>query len=282
MKRLIMASLVAGAICGMASGARAAVDLFPRAARAGDTVLLLVGSKQDITRGSLTVTITPADGNVVTLLPNDPAIRALVRQYPDPASKLIVDSQQASATAASSSCAKLTGDLKASQESDCWTTAIYLDLPASLATGHATIKLALGETPIQEMPVAIEILSGTGAPTPATDPAAQTLRALERGEQATVTFISNTIPYALQVELTHQPGGKAWVVNPRGDLKNLAWSEEANKLKVLITPAASQPPKHLSDFRFYVAGGVKGLQVTSIKAYDKDGNRVADVTAKIE
>ena len=62
---------------------------------------------------------------------------------------------------------------------------------------------------------------------------------LERANYKTVSFSGTTVPYAVEVDMTHG-ASKLYVVNPRGDIKNVAWSSGATTLKVIITPAWSK------------------------------------------
>lgn len=79
---LMLSALVLGGCVGS--------QAFHEVARAGDTVAIAAGWKQNFTRQNITVTITPSVGNPIVYAPNDPAVRAVVNLYPDPVSSLVV------------------------------------------------------------------------------------------------------------------------------------------------------------------------------------------------
>ena len=91
-------------------------------------------------------------------------------------------------------------------------------------------------------------------------------------------------PYAVQLGMGHNPG-KIYVVNPRGDTKNLSWSDDGTNLTVMITPAwlkgaapaAGETLGEFIHFKFYVAGDIVNslfIQPTSVEGFDIDGNSV--------
>ncbi len=284
-------------LCGMAvfwsfavAGCNSTHTL-PKVARAGDTVLLAVGWKKDITRQNITVTITPSSGSPIVLQPNDPLVRGIVHLYPDPVSRLVVgtETQQALGTDANVYGQMINNQIT-SQDRDWFNTAISLDLPTSLPTGTTTIEVTGPQGSVTIQPDTLEILPGTGSPiglletTYTSDPlaAGKILGSLERAAHYTVTFSGTIVPRSIQVELLRTAGiGVPWVVNPRGDLKNLVWADDGGKIKVIVTPTTNETPAQFSYFKFYVTGGVTGLQVSSVKAYDSNGNRIMDVAATI-
>ena len=109
------------------------------------------------------------------------------------------------------------------------------------------------------------------------------LAALERADAYLITFNGSTIPHAIHLVLNHDSGvGTTWVVNPRGDLKNVVWSDTGSAITVMLTPANGLTLQQMIHFKFYVAGGLTGLTVASLKAYDINGNLIPGVTTNIQ
>lgn len=110
---------------------------------------------------------------------------------------------------------------------------------------------------------------------------------MERVAHFTVGFSGSTIPVAIQLDLSHDPdvdhggSGRPYVINPRGDIKNVMWSDTGTAMRVLMTPAKMQPLSSFSDYKFYVAGGITNLNIVDLKAVDINGNDVAGVTATV-
>ena len=51
-------------------------------------------------------------------------------------------------------------------------------------------------------------------------------------------------------------------------------------MKVILTPTNSaKPMDNFNDFKFYVAGNVRNLVISSVNAYDAAGNAVSGVSA---
>ena len=145
-----------------------------------------------------------------------------------------------------------------------------------------------GGTSLTAQPVLVDILPGTGSANPfqqnnssnTLSPAI--LASLERADAKTITFSGPSVPYGLQVELTRTPGiGQPWIVNPRGDVKNISWSDDGSTIRLLLTPSNGVNLTDLIHFKFYVAGGVTGLSVSSVKAFDANGNSISAIAAQI-
>jgi hypothetical protein len=178
------------------------------------------------------------------------------------------------------------------QDKDWMETTIFLDLPATVPVGSATIEITGPTGPVTPTPIGLEILPGAGSPNPFAGPSgnltAEQVATLERADAYTITFTTFTgspVPHAIQLELSHTSGvGTPWVVNPRGDLKNVAWTDTGSTLRVVLTPANGQTLQQMAHFKFYVAGGITGLTVSigSPKAYDINGNPISGVTAVIQ
>ncbi len=276
-----------------------ATESFPNAARAGDTVALALGwNKVAVNRNTIRVTITDALGVVTTINPGDPALRALTQLYPDPVSRLIVEYEAVDSlggeeyTQAHTSGTYITGGVTGGDK-ELNETTLFLDLPGNLSEGAAQIKVYNTATnKLVGYAQWIEILPGEGSPNPMYvlgDPDASGLTpgeaaTLERGVYSTITFGGTTIPHALQLELSRAVDDKrAWVVNPRGDLKNLAWTDTGSTIKVIMTPPFGATPSRVKNFKFHIAGGVTGLALVpgSLKAYDINGAPVTGVSATI-
>lgn len=266
------------------------VKTFTTAARPGETVALAIGRQTDLKRANVTVTITPATGPAVVYPPLDTRVRSILNLYPDPVSKAIVLQRTDNPTSTGTSIESWVtyGD------PDWWQTFMLLDLPTGIAPGTATISITdtLGAV---ITPASVEVLTGESTRngfafnqfgyTFSADSASPQLRApkdFERATQYVVEFTGDTIPHAVQIEFSHTPSvGAAYVVNPRGDLKNVTWSDDGSNLKVFITPSTGLTTTQIKDFKFYVAGGLTGLSQTHLKAYDQLGVPVSGVTATI-
>lgn len=263
---------------------------FHEYARAGDTVAVAAGWKQKFSRDSITVTITPSSGVPVVYAPNNPAVRAVVNMYPDPVSSLVVstESKQDLTPYAQTYGSTVTGNLTKG-EKDWWQTTVFINLPSTLPIGTATIDISnpSGET----VSSTVDIVAGTGSPNtfytslgPLND---NQLASMERVAHYTISFTAATIPFAIQVDLSHSPDvdhggtGRTYVVNPRGDLKNISWSDTGTNTRVIIMPAKGQALSTIKDYKFYVAGGVTNLILVGVKAVDINGVPVAGVTAAI-
>lgn len=130
-----------------------AVQSFPTAARAGDTVTLALGSSDQINISDTTVTYTPDGGVPVDITAN---IRSIFKLYPDKLSSAWSFSVAAGIPATSGHGASL--DVMA------------LDLPSSLLPGTGVINVqnnavypVFSATP-SDTNIAIEILPGEGSP----------------------------------------------------------------------------------------------------------------------
>ena len=56
-------------------------------------------------------------------------------------------------------------------------------------------------------------------------------------------------------------------------------------MKVMVTPTNGKPYKKiagLNQLRFYIAGGISGLTLTNMKAYDINGNLMSGITPNIQ
>ncbi len=277
----------------------AGTESFSPSARAGDTIALAVGWKHEFTKDKITVTITPAAGTPIVFNPNDPAIRATVNWYPDPVSWLTVGTQNGAASTGESnkfvtgsSYGGWINDAYTNYDPDWWQTVVFIDLPASLTTGAAQVQMSSngpsGET---YGPVAVQILGSGGTPTKFKNDGlinglgSGQLGLLGRASHYVVSFTGDTVPYGIQLVLSHDAGvGIPYVVNTRGDVKSINWTDNGSQSKVIITPSWTAGFKNMQDFKFYVSGGVAGLQLVpnSVQAFDTNGVAMTGVTASIQ
>jgi hypothetical protein len=247
---------------------------------------------QNFSRDNITVTITPSSGNPIVYAPNDPAVRAVINLYPDPVSSLFVSMESnQDLTPAARTYGSLMLNYIPQREKDWWQTSVFVDLPASLSTGTASIEISdpSGGYAYSEM----EIVAGVGAPNKfdaningPLNP--NQLASMERVPHFTVDFNGSAIPFAIQVDLFHDPdvdhggSGRAHVINPRGDLKNVTWSDSGTAMRIIVITAKAQALSNIHDYKFYVAGGVTNLNVLNVKAVDINGNAVSGVTAMVD
>lgn len=263
---------------------------FTTAARAGDTVALPLGWAKSLARQNTTVVITGANSATFTYPPNDPNVRAVANLYPDPASRLIVgtETNQSLGVNANVYGANLESAVT-NYDKDLSQTILVLNLPATLVTGTASIVVKdQSSTSVTAVPMTIDILPGVGGANPlqqnntSTTLSAEMAANLERADVKTISFTGATIPYGIQIDLTRTPAvGKPWVVNPRGDVKSLSWWDDGSTIRVILTPANGVNLASMTNFKFYVAGGVTGLAFGTVKAFDSNGNVVSGITPQI-
>jgi len=270
----------------------AGVNTYPAFARAGDTVSIAAGWKQDFSRNKITITITPSTGSAIVYYPGDPAVRAVINFYPDPVSSLVVSTEtgQDLTPFARSYSGVINSSVFTNGDKDWWQTTIFVNLPDTLPPGAVTIGISSssGETAT----ATFEIIDGVGQPESFQAElngalSAPQLESMERVQNYQVLFDSPIIPYAIQAEFSHFAdidnggAGKAYIVNPRGDLKNVSWSDDGTNLKVMLVPTQAKYLATMKDFKFYVAGGIDGLILNSVQAVDSSGNPVSGVSANV-
>lgn len=268
----------------------AGTESFSRYARAGDTVSLGVGWRQNLNKSNITVEITPVSTGIpIVYGPDHPAIRAVFNLYPDPLSSMMVSPRIGEdLTPDVQTYVDLVASNYTGPDKDWSQTVVFLDLPPDLPVGRARIRVSGGgyDDPPDSL---VQIIDGTGVPAGfSTEGGGLTesqLKALERVGNYVMSFSGSTVPHAIQVDLTHDPDrdsggiGKAYVMNPRGDVKNAAWRDDGTNLRVILTPAYSGSVADLADFKFYVAGGITGLRIVETRACDVNGNTVPGVFA---
>lgn len=269
----------------------AGVQTFPHVARAGDTVAVAAGWKQDFAREDLTVIIAASNGTVVVYPPGDPAVRAVVNFYPDPLASIVVSDrtgQDLTPYARTYSDAVNTNFTQGDQ--DWWQTTVFVDLPPGLAAGPANVTVANRQG--TSATTQVEIVTGIGTPSPFSAQLAGPLQShqlasLERVPHYVLRFSGGVLPYAIQLDLNHAPdaahggSGRVHVINPRGDIKSVAWADDGQNLRVLITPVRDGAINSFTDYKFYVAGGVTNLALVSLRAFDPDGNLMPGVSVEV-
>jgi len=266
------------------------LQTFNEYARAGDTIAVAAGMKPDFSKNNISVTITPSSGPNILLTQGDPAIRAVINLYPDPVSSLIVSRETNqnltpyALTYASTTTSMARGDI------DWFQTTVFIDLPTNLPTGTTNIEISNPQGTTTSSTV--EVIDGTGTPsvfnaelagpfTPAM------LASLTRVSHYVVSFDTATLPYAIEINLSHDPDaenggvGKAVAINPIGYKKNLTWTDDGYNMKVILLPAQDLMINSKKDFKFYVAGEITGLNIIDIKGYGIDGIPVSGITANI-
>lgn len=269
----------------------AGTKTFHEYARAGDTVAIPAGWMQNFTPDNITVTITPASGVPFVFLPNDPAVKGVVNMPIDPLASMVVSRETGiNLTPHALTYSSVIQSNFTNHDKDWWQTVVFLDLPQALALGKATIKIA--NTDGESSSANVEIIDGVGQPHtfsaeflgPMT---AIQRKALLRVDHYTIYFSGPVVPHSIQLDLSHDADvdnggvGRAHVVNPLGYIKNAAWSDDGFTTRVLLTPARESSIENLTDFKFYMAGGLENLTIAELRAFDSDGVALSGVSASI-
>lgn len=284
----------------LASGC-SGVRTFHEYARAGDTVALAAGWMHNFDRNNITVTFTPDAGTPVTYQPGDYRIRAAVNLYPDPLSSLIISGKTGLELSTTIAPMIASANNFTSQDPDWWQTTVILDVPSSLPVGNVSIGITNPEG--EAVASALEIIPGIGTQALFATPGGGLggefrlsnphFDAMARVTHYTVSFsTTGEVPYAIEVALTHDPdvlnGGEgiAFISNPRSEVKNILWSDDGYNTRVLMTAQITPTqitPNIIENFKFYVAGDVRNVQIPlgNVVAYDKNGIVVTGVTASI-
>ena len=265
---------------------------FSAAGQPGETIALALGWNQNLSRDELTVTITPATGSPVVYLPGDPAVRALINLYPDPLSRLVIERETGTFADDGYFFSVLMENFVTGQDKDISQKILMMDLPTEIIDGPATVSFSStgGET---LPPQNVTVLPGG----PVARHEFQVQEGLQPmlGEQIDlgervphyiVTFSGSPVPYAIQIDLTHDADqGSPYVVSPRGtDIKSASWSDDGSNLRVILMPTGA-PLTDMVNFKFYIAGGLQNLQLAdpllSVSAFDSSGTSIPDISASI-
>lgn len=264
---------------------------FTTAARPGETVALTVGNlggeykRQDISIDIL------AGGQFYPIPAGDPNIRALINTYVDPLSKVVIGSQ----TGQNIDGQEITWGnqimLATGDDKEWYQSLLFFNLPDDLPAGTAFVIIkntngdTLGTPPITVLDKdlvgtsAANTFGTNGGPIPD-----EQMQSMERPQHYEITFNGATVPHAIEINMDHTNGvGIAYVVNPRGDIKNISWSDTGSQLKVILMPAKNTTLGDFKDFKFYVAGGITGLVETStgllqaeVSGFDVSGTPIAE------
>ena len=265
---------------------------FHEYARAGDTVAIPVGTQPDFNNGNITVTITPSAGSPIVLNATDPAIRAIINFYPDPVSNMII-SREIDENLTFGARDYATGALvTANNDKDYFQTTVFVDLPPTLPVGLTQVEVT-NTTGISHS-ATLDIISGTGAPNTFNSNfngglklTAAMLDSLERSNHTTVSLDSTIIPHAIEMTFSHSPDktvggtGMAFVINPPGYRKNLTWSDDGTKLKVIMLQSKNGIIDNMNDYKFYISGSATNLQLVSVNGYDVNGAGISGVTSTL-
>jgi len=291
----------------------AGTKTFHELAMPGDTVAVAAGYRHHFQRDNITVTITDANGATTVYDPGEihpdsgaPAVRAVVNLYPDPLSSWVV-SDRTGVQQTPNALTYVMSNLFHNTEGDYdwWQTVVFVNLPVTMetptqamATGEATILI---ETPAgdnyETYTSTVNVVPGTGqvhhfdaisklgARFEMED---QHMQALERVPHATLNLSGTTVPYAIQVDLSHDSdqdnggliGDKAYISNPVGHIKSVSWNDDGVSTRIIMMPNRDSDITDFKDFKLYLAG-VGGWAVVDTKAFDINGGVVSGVTASI-
>lgn len=283
------------------------LQTFSQAAHPGETIVMAI-HRQDIRKGQATIIIEDSTGYSQSFTGLDPRVRGWINVYPDPVSLLLVGRETTQGMGSNASAFGWALEDQTNSEKDIYETNVFMDLPTDLASGIATIDVLYQGVSILPQPIQVDVLEGTGSPHPfdineqSGGLTTSQFRNMERGKHYTVTFSGNEVPEAIELDFIHDPdrenggAGQAYVVNPRGDIKNIAWTDTGAAMKVIIMSAwhktaediaveVNYPPvvnsPDFERFKFYVAGDISGLQLTGLNAYDSNGNSISGVNANV-
>jgi hypothetical protein len=265
-----------------------AVQSFPTVARSGDTVTLAVGSVDGMNKSNTTATfVSDVDASSASL-----TIRAIIRLRPD----------QTSNTALFDSFVNAEDSYTGHSQ---WITVMVIDLPPGLTVGAGHIDVQTTAYTgtftynINDIPIALEIIDGTGVPNQFTyntgfdlnGTATGNLSSLEALPQVVfkpLTATSGTYFAAAEIKVTiptqnvAPPGFRVvaddfYTKNPQDQLQ-MNWTKNGDDFTVnFIGPKGGVELKQL---RFSVVTAADnfltnpGPVITSVKLYDINGEPV--------
>ena len=262
-----------------------ALQSFPVAARAGDTISLAVGSPQGMTKANTSAFYLPDSGGVITL-----PIRSIFNVYADKKSELYQFGGDA-------------GSLTGSSKHESWLTVLAIDLPSGLSIGTGKVQLTSTATysditrHINDVLIDLEIISGAGAPNPFTfEHAAGTsqpgdLSKLEPLPHALINPPENTQNFGaieIQLSLPNSLGTALTDVLVRvvaddmmsntASNRNVIWGVNNGNLTLLLMSPSGTLKGFESRFSVVLHSSVSFTgtpAITAINYYDVDGNAVA-------
>ena len=153
-RSIIISGLVIGIFAAGMQGCTA-LKTFPQAARGGDTVALAVGSADGMTRANTTAEFISDSDQVSHNL--TPGIRGIFKLYADQASSVYAGDSN-------------TKDIVNTSGHEPWVTIVVVDLLQGLPLGPGKVNISTTATyptigsHINDFPIDLEILSGTGTP----------------------------------------------------------------------------------------------------------------------
>lgn len=281
------------------------LQTFSQSVLPGDTVAVTIDRQPHVSRDQATIVIQDASGTQ-SFPATDPSIRGWINLYPDPVSRVVVGRETNQRLGTSASAWGIGIDNETGGDKDWFETVLFIDLPPTLAAGAVSIDVVVGGASILAQPVALNILPGApSAPHPFDTfewgpLEASQFKAMERADHYTVNFTGGSeVPAAIQITLTHDPDsdnggtGQVYVIPPRGDLKSINWTDSGTDLNVVLLPTWQKTPEDqqrdgifnrasLQWFKFYIAGGVTGLQVVGVQAFDSEGHAVPGIQAALQ
>lgn len=270
-------------------------NTFGMAARAGDTIAIMPGRFPDITRADIKIDIIDSAGSSSYIPANDPSIRAFFYSYPDPLSKVVIGYETNQNIDGDETFWGTLIQGATLYDKEWMQGTLVFDLPSTLPTGTTVLLIkaynaATSSWDTINSPI-ITIVNGTGQSNPFNTTqiggvSNQQIQSMERANHSTISFTGATIPHAIEINMTHNADvdnggvGRAYVVNPRGDIKSINWTDDGTNLKVILMPTHNQVLNDMQDFKFYVAGEIIGLTLVSAQGFDTNGNAVA-ITASV-
>jgi hypothetical protein len=254
---------------------------FHQYARAGDTVAIATGWREDYSRDQMKVWVkaTGWNGDQWTEFgPNN--VRAVVKMYPDPISSLVVSNRTGqNITPSALDYGNTLTNGHTGGQLDWSQTVVFFDLPTDLPVGTAQISVENLDGS-QAVLSDVQIVGSGGAAhefsANSIGPLSrQNLAAMERASHYTISMSGSQVPYAVQVDFHHDLGvGTAYVVDPISGMKGMSWHDDGENLRIIIMPANGQTFSNFKKLRFYVAGGVTGLTEVTTTAYDINGDEL--------
>lgn len=289
-------SFIAGLLVLLMTGC-AGDFTFHKEARAGDTVALPIGWKPNFRHNNITVYIKESYetwGDVIN--PEDPSlVQAVVNLYPDPLSSLVVSGRtQLDMTPSALTYSNQVTNTFGNGEQEWGQTTVFLNLPYTMATGEALIEI--DDDTGDFVVLKVNIVPGTGTRHDFSAQnlgslSAKQLTSLERINHKTISFSGTQIPYAIEINLSHDPdvdadpangNGRAYLAAKISNKLSLSWTDDGTSLKAIIMPSNGIQPADIRDFKFYVTGGISGLNINSVSAFDQSGAEILDTVAVIE
>ena len=267
------------------------IQTFPNTVRPGETVSIAMGWEKRFKKSNTTVTITASSGEIFTYNPDDPNVRAIINLYPDPVSWLVIGTESVrNDLSYGRSYGNAINSFFTDEDNDWWQTIAFIDLPLILPPGNTSIELINSYGDYSSS--VVEIVGTQGAPTvfnaELNGPVStKQLTSLERSPHYEILFESNEIPHAIEVLFQHETlaitgeNGRMHIVNPRGNMKSVLWSDDLTQLKVILIPSGLYPLTNMKDFKFYIAGGIQGVVLQEVKAFDENGNDVSGISVLI-